>query len=145
MGSHTAVVLSKSTMSVNTEQFIGKEGQPFEVSYNRRDLITYAIGIGCTELPFVYELHKDFVPFPSYPIVLGFKGDEQDIVPFPSPAMMNTPFAPLPGVVTALDGERLIEVIKPLPAEGATLIQHDKLIGIFKRGSGAAAQVESTI
>jgi len=108
-------------------------------------LITYAIGIGCTELPFVYELDDHFTPFPTYPIVLGFKGDSQDVVPFPSEAMMNAPMAPLPGVVTGLDGERLIEVITPLPKDGATLVQHDKLIGIFKRGSGAAAQIESTI
>lgn len=53
--------------------------------------------------------------------------------------------APLPGVVTGLDGERFIEIIRPIPTEGATLVQKDKLIGIFKRGSGAAMQLESTI
>lgn len=42
-------------------------------SYNRRDLLTYALGIGCSDLHYVYEGHSDFAAFPTYPVVLGFK------------------------------------------------------------------------
>ena len=69
------------------------------MSYNRRDLVTYAVGIGCTELPFVYENNKAFAAFPTYPIVLGFKGSDQDIVAFPSEAMKKQPMCALPGKV----------------------------------------------
>ena len=55
------------------------------VQYTQRDLLLYAQGIGCTELPFTYE-HADegFAAFPTFPIVLSFTGMDQDVVSFPS-------------------------------------------------------------
>ena len=63
---------------VETEGFLNKWVEQ-KVSYNKRDLLTYAIGIGCTELNFVYENNPGFAAFPTYPIVLGFKGTDQDV------------------------------------------------------------------
>ena len=64
---------------VETEEYLNKWTE-FKVAYNKRDLLTYALGIGCggEELQFVYENHDDFQAFPTYPIVLSFKGDDQD-------------------------------------------------------------------
>jgi acyl dehydratase len=115
------------------------------VSFNRKDLILYAIGIGCTELDFVYELSPKFAAFPTYPLVLGFKGTSNDVLSFPSPAMlktMNTP--PLPGTKVGLDGERYLEVLNPLPLEGEFTLKNT-LLGIHKRGQGALVETETTI
>ena len=58
-----------------------------------------SLPFGPDELPFVYENNKAFAAFPTYPIVLGFKGSDQDIVAFPSEAMKKQPMCALPGKV----------------------------------------------
>jgi acyl dehydratase len=126
--------------TVNGADYLTSEWDTIPVSYNRRDLITYAVGIGCTELPFIYELNPGFAAFPTYPIVLAFKGSDQDIVTFPSPAMMKIPMVLLPGTITGLDGERYIEQIAQIPAAGAELMLRQKVIGVHKKGSGAIVE-----
>ena len=42
-----------------------------------------------------------------------------------------------------LDGERYIEMIKPLDPEGGVLTSKTKLIGVHKRGSGASVEQET--
>ena len=117
-----------------------------KVSYNKRDLLTYAVGIGCTELNFVYENHPDFSAFPTYPIVLNFKGTDQDVVSFPSEAMTEgAPYPPLPGVRVGLDGERYLECIRPLDTDGEELTMRSRVIGVHKRGSGASVETEALI
>jgi len=77
--------------------------------------------------------------------VLPFKGTESDVLSFPSPAMMksmNTP--PLPGTKVALDGERYLEILHPLPLEGEFKLT-SKVIGVHKRGKGALVENEVTI
>jgi hypothetical protein len=49
---------------------------------DRRDVIVYALGVGVTEPAFAFEDHEDFAPLPTYPLVLSFKGESQDVVPF---------------------------------------------------------------
>jgi len=105
----------------------------------------YSIGIGCSELDFVYELSPKFSAFPTYPIVLGFKGTANDVLSFPSPMMMQTMSTPpLPGTKVGLDGERFLEILHPLPLEG-TFTLKDTLIGVHKRGQGALVETETTI
>lgn len=92
-------------------EFLGVEKR-IEASYTKRDLILYALGIGASELPFVYENHDEFVAFPTFPIVLPFKGVAYDVVGFPSDAMMEgSVVPPVPGAKFVLDGERYLEVI----------------------------------
>lgn len=130
---------------VDITKHIGKTSPTVKVSFNKRDLILYAVGIGCNELNFVYENSKNFAAFPTYPIVLAFKGEEQDVVSFPSKVMTKTMLMPpLPGFKFILDGERYLEVINPLPTSGEFQMDN-KLIGIHKRGSGALVVTESTI
>eukprot|EP01047_Picozoa_sp_COSAG01_P069911 COSAG01_NODE_10464_length_2159_cov_176.909709_3_plen_79_part_01 len=46
---------------VDTAEFItGEWGEPQTVSFNQRDLLTYAVGIGCTEMKFIYEQDEGF-------------------------------------------------------------------------------------
>lgn len=132
---------------IDCAQFINSDfGEMREVSYNTRDLITYAIGVGCKELSFVYENHDDFSAFPTYPIVFGFKGTDQDVVSFPSPFMTEGPMPPyLPGTKVGLDGERYIEKVNDLDPAGGTLYLRSKIIGINKKGSGASIETEDVL
>jgi len=104
----------------------------------------YAIGIGSEDLRYVYELDSNFSAFPTYGIVLGFKGNSSSVVGFLSTSMMKT-MTELDGIKVILDGERYLEVINPLPAEGAALKLKGTLIGVHKRGPGAIVETESII
>ena len=130
---------------IDTSKFLN-QWTTQKVSYLTRDLLTYAVGIGCTDLNFVYENNKGFEAFPTYPIVLSFKGTDQDVVTFPSKAMAEGPkMPPLPGVVAGLDGERYIEKVNEMPPKGAKLILKQRLAGVQKRGSGATVQQEAIL
>lgn len=130
---------------VETEPFLNKWTE-FKVAYNKRDLLTYAVGIGCEELNFTYEHDEDFAAFPTYPIVLNFKGTDQDVVSFPSEAMASgPPMPPLPGIKVGLDGERYIEKIHPLDVDGGELTIKARIIGVHKRGSGASVEKEELL
>jgi len=111
--------------------------------YNKRDLLLYSMGIGANDLRWAYENDGDFAAFPTYPLVLLFKGDSEDVVSFPSPAMMEGPqLPPLPGIKVGLDGERYVEMIRPLDPEGSEITMKSRLIGIHKRGTGASVETE---
>lgn len=130
---------------METEKWLDKWAEQ-PVSYMQRDLLLYAIGIGCTELDFVYEHAANFAAFPTYSFVLPFKGTSQEVVSFPSEAMMKgAKFPPLSGVKVGLDGERFIEVVNPLPTEGAQLRLKARVTGVFKRGSGATVEYETLL
>lgn len=125
-----------------------------DVAYTRRDLLLYAAGINAQSLQFAWEEDDKFAAFPTFPIVLGFKGDRQGVVPFPSPAMANAPESPpLEGIKFVLDGERSIEQINPLPIgipgdetdAPVTLKLRQRIIGVHKRGSGASVETEALI
>jgi hypothetical protein len=53
------------------------------------------------ELRFLYEDHEEFCAFPTFPLVLPFKGTAHDVVPFPSPTLFSFP----PGDVWALSSK----------------------------------------
>lgn len=130
---------------VETESFLNKWTEQ-KVAYNKRDLLLYAVGIGSQDLNFTYEHDDDFAAFPTYPIVLTFKGTDQDVVDFPSEAMgEGPPMPPLPGIKVGLDGERFIEKLAPLDPEGGELTVKARLIGVHKRGSGASVEREDLI
>ncbi|CAN0369582.1 unnamed protein product, partial [Hapterophycus canaliculatus] len=70
-------------LAVNAEDIVGSAEGPFAVSYTSRDLLVYALGIGATELRYLHEDHQGFRAFPTYPLVLPYKGTSSDVVPFP--------------------------------------------------------------
>lgn len=131
----------------DTSAFIeDKFDKGIPVSYNQRDLLLYASGIGCHELKYVFEYDSDFAAFPTYPVVLSFKGTENSVCQFPSEAMMaimRNP--PLHGVKGGLDGERYIERVNPIDPDGGELVLQTRLVGIHKRGSGASVETEGRL
>lgn len=85
---------------IDTCSIIGQSQGSFRVSYNSRDILLYALGIGChgrdddrpgdAEMRYLYEGHPYFSAFPTYPLVLPFKGASSDVVPFPGTSRSST-------------------------------------------------------
>lgn len=120
------------------------------VAYTTRDLSLYAVGIGApgckSELKYVYERHPDFAAFPTYPLVLGFKGASSDVVGFPSPAMRSvSSFGRLQPKGPMLDGERHIVLHRPLPPGGSALFLRSSVLGVHPKRSGTVLETESEL
>lgn len=132
-------------MAMDTATFTNGPKIVQDVEYNDRDLILYALGIGSKDPRFVYENDSDFAAFPTYPIVLTFKGTSTSTLQFPPPTMGSYPLPPLKGVKTGLDAEKRIEKVAQLPKEGAKLKLVGRVVGCHKKGSGALVEREFDI
>lgn len=102
----------------------GPWGEAVEISYDRRDVLLYAVGIGSRDLRFVYEGHPDFAVFPTFSIRWGGAGAPLDTTLVPnSPGPLN------------IDAERYLEMVKPLPTAGSVFVR-SRVVGIHPRGRG---------
>lgn len=113
----------------------GPWGEPVAITYAERDVLLYAVGIGCTDLRFAYEKHPEFAVFPTFAIRWGGRGIVVDTKALP----------PSPGPLT-IDAEREIEALAPLPLAGTVHVR-SRLISVQPRGKGNAfveAQAEVT-
>ncbi|TFK29504.1 peroxisomal dehydratase [Coprinopsis marcescibilis] len=119
------------------------------VAWNKRDLLTYAVGVGAknNEFPFIYELDPSFSALPTYPVVLSLKGSGQDVNNF-AEALKGRPVEGLP----KLDPNRVvhatqsIEIVKQLPlvsGEGWKLTS--RYTGIVENKSGLILTVENQL
>jgi acyl dehydratase len=112
----------------------GPWGDPVEISYEKRDVLLYAVGVGVQDLRYVYEGHPDFSVFPTFPIRWGSAGapiDENLI-----------PRSPLPLMI---DAERYLSVERPLPLEGTVSVR-SRVIGVHPRGKGNGfVECETTV
>ncbi|GAA5992148.1 hypothetical protein JCM10908_001789 [Rhodotorula pacifica] len=125
----------------NLDKAVGHESAPTPVSWNQRDLLLYAVGIGAKkdELAFTYENNPNWHSFPTYPLVLGLKGDSQDVVNF---AKAKDGSAPNPGL-PPLDPNRLvhaeqsIEILGEIPSDsGKGWSLKRKCVGVKDTGKG---------
>lgn len=102
----------------------GPWGNPVSISYNVRDVLLYAVGIGITDLRFIYENHSGFSVFPTFAIRWGGAGAPVDTSLIPgSPGPLN------------IDAERYLEVLGPLPTNGTVSVR-SRLIGVHPKGTG---------
>ena len=102
----------------------GPWGETVAISYDRRDVLLYAVGIGTRDLRFVYEGHEDFAVFPTFPIRWGGAGAPLDPAHVPgSPGPLN------------IDAERYLESVRPLPSAGTVFVR-SRVVGIHPRGKG---------
>ena len=102
----------------------GPWGDPVTIEYERRDVLLYAVGIGTTDLRFVYEGIPGFPcsqPFPFDGAVPGHRSTQQRVPSSPGP--LN------------IDAERYLEVLSPLPTSGKVQVR-SRLIGVHPRGKG---------
>jgi hypothetical protein len=52
---------------------------------------------------------------------------------------------PIPGVRVGLDGERYVEMLRPIPTDGGEFTLRERIVGVHKRGSGASVEYEHVI
>lgn len=131
---------------VDVAKILSAPEQTYEATYNQRDLLLYAAGIGESDLQFTYEFHENFAAFPLYPVVLGFKGNSQDVVPFPPPTAINFPEGfPVVNPANMLHGEQSLELFRPLDPDGASLTAKSKIISFFDKGSGTLMESETLV
>jgi acyl dehydratase len=117
--------------------------EPVPVSYNKRDAIIYALGVGSSELKFTYENDDTFSVLPTYPVVLGMKGTSSDTVVFGSGYQEIPGFDIDPTMI--LHGEQSLEILQgPLPVEGEFTSQ-GRITGLYDKGKGAVMVTESII
>ncbi|SAM07747.1 hypothetical protein [Absidia glauca] len=132
---------------VDVEKAVGHKYKPERLSCNRRDHILYALGVGVSEdeLKYLFELNPDFTVLPTYPLVLGLKGDSSDVNLYQDRA---TGGGPLPGMPPfdqnkLVHGEQSFEVINPWPVAGGSFIAQKSCTGVFDKGSGMV--IEQTV
>lgn len=130
---------------------VGFEYPPQEVSWLKRDVLLFANSIGAKndELHFLYELHPNFAVFPTYSVILPFKHTDQETIDF----YARSQAIPIPGVPKfdsrrAVDGQRKLTVLKPLPptSAGKKFELRNKVIGIYDKGkAGTVIESEQSI
>lgn len=109
-------------------------GDAVEIRYDVRDVLLYAVGVGATDLRFIFEGDEQFAVFPTFPIRWCGVGVPIDKTAIPAS----------PGPLT-IDAERFIEVLKPFPISGTVKVA-SRLIGVHSRGKGAAfVETESLV
>ncbi|KAK8042103.1 Thioesterase/thiol ester dehydrase-isomerase [Apiospora rasikravindrae] len=117
----------------------GFEYPPKEVSWLKRDALLFAASIGCTsdELQFLFELDPNFSVFPTYPVVLPFKEDAQEVIDFyAAQKAIKIPGVPEFDARRVVDGQRLVQFLKPLPATsaGKKFEIRTKVLGVYDKG-----------
>ncbi|KAI9675549.1 MAG: hypothetical protein M1822_008902 [Bathelium mastoideum] len=134
---------------------MGEPGVGFEypakaVSWLKRDVLLFANSIGCTadELHFLYELHPNFAVFPTYAIILPFRGTNIGVIDFYA-SQRQTPIPGIPPLdpKRVVDGERKIEFYKPLPtsSEGKQFEIRAKVLGVYDKGKGTVVETENLL
>ncbi|KAJ4495698.1 HotDog domain-containing protein [Lentinula edodes] len=138
-------------MAAEISKLIGYELPDRPVSWLKRDLILYALGIGAKDdsddLSFIYELDPNFAAFPTYPVVLTFKGDSQELNLF-AETMKSSALPGLPPVDLgkSVHGSQSIEILKPLPlTSGPGWKWKTKYTGVSENKSGVVITNENLL
>lgn len=89
--------------------------------------------------PTPQELHPNFAVFPTYPIILPFKHETQEVIDFyaaQSANSMSIPGAPKLDPKRVVDGERSMTFFKPLPttSAGRKFEIRGKVVGVYDKG-----------
>lgn len=108
---------------------IGAAGEPTERSWDSKDCLLYALGVGAgiDELQFTTEKNQQVLP--TFAVIIGGGG-----VPFSKIGSFN------PAML--VHGEQAIEVYAPIPAEG-TIRSTGRIPAIWDKGKGAVVVMES--
>ncbi|KAF7548456.1 hypothetical protein G7046_g8666 [Stylonectria norvegica] len=130
---------------------VGFEYPAQEVSWLARDVLLFANTIGCTseELHFLYELNPKFDVFPTYPVVLLFKGNTQDVIDFyAAQKAVKIPGVPDFDPSRVVDGQRKMGFFKALPptSEGHKFEFRTRVLGVYDKGKpGSVVETESDL
>jgi acyl dehydratase len=103
---------------------VGKPLPSSTFRYDDRDVMLYALGVGCgpADLPFVYE--RDLRVLPTFAVVPAF------------PALVAMVGALEVNLMMLLHGEQRIELFEPIPTSG-TLVTTPTVTAVHDKGKGA--------
>ncbi|KAJ3318417.1 hypothetical protein HDV06_000493 [Boothiomyces sp. JEL0866] len=134
-------------MSFDQSKVVGYQYPDEHVTFNQRELILYALGIGVHDLKYTYELDKNFAAFPTYALVLPLKGSYLDINSYAaqSSKTWNIPGMPKINLNKLVHGEQYYEVLNPLPKTGGDFTMKTKLAGVYDVGKSMVVATESTL
>ena len=95
------------------------------------------------------ELDPNFAVFPTYPIILSFKGTNQDVIDFYA-AQKSVAITGVPAfdATRVVDGQRRLQSFKPLPASsaGKTFEVRTKVVGVYDKGRpGSVVETETDL
>ena len=107
---------------------LGIELPPMSYEYDDRDVMLYALGVGASELDFVFE--RNLKVLPTFAVIPGF------------PAMMGLAATVEINPVMLVHGEQRIKLHKPIPTKGK-LTTAGKVTGVYDKGKGALLVVEA--
>ncbi|CAJ0544079.1 Ff.00g040720.m01.CDS01 [Fusarium sp. VM40] len=130
---------------------VGFEYPPVEVKWLQRDVLLFAntIGAAADELHFLYEFDPKFAVFPTYPVILPFKKDSQEVVDYyKANEAIQIPGVPKLDYKRVVDGQRRIEFLKALPTTSASrkFETRQKVIGVYDKGSpGTVLETETNL
>ncbi|HEU4760590.1 MAG TPA: MaoC/PaaZ C-terminal domain-containing protein [Dehalococcoidia bacterium] len=109
-------------------EVVGLELAATSFAYDDRDVMLYALGVGATELDFIYERNLKVLPtfavIPAFPALMGLTG-----------AVEINP-------VMVLHGEQGFTIKKPVPVKGK-LTTAGKVTGVYDKGKGALVTLET--
>jgi acyl dehydratase len=110
--------------------YVGKTLDKVTYSYTERDVMLYALGVGCgrEQLAFTYE--KDLQVLPTFAVIASF------------PAMMKLGGVLRVNPAMVLHGEQAIALKAPIPTRG-TLTTTPTVSAVYDKGKGAVAVIET--
>lgn len=108
---------------------VGKEGGPVSRSWNSKDCLLYAVGVGAglDELQFATEKNQQVLP--TFAVIIGGGGAPIGAAGQFNPAML-------------VHGEQGIELLRPIPPEGK-VTSRGRIEGVWDKGSGAVIETSS--
>jgi acyl dehydratase len=107
----------------------GKTGAPVERSWNSKDCLLYALGVGAGTDELAFTTEKDQRVLPTFAVIVGGGG-----IPFAAIGKFN------PAML--VHGEQAIEVFGPIPAEGSVR-STGRIADVWDKRSGAVVVMES--
>ncbi|KAK0534032.1 hypothetical protein OC835_002822 [Tilletia horrida] len=139
-----------SSTHVDFSRTVGHAFPAQPVAWKRRDLLLYAVGInaGPEQLSYIYEGVPSFRAFPTYPLVLGLRGDSDDTNVF---AERIAGRAALPGFPkldpnTIVHGEQSLTVLKPLPlVSGPGWTLQSRVTAVHDKGKALILESEASL
>ena len=108
---------------------VGLELAPTQFSYEERDTMLYALGVGARELEFIFE--RGLKALPTFAVIPAF------------PALMGLSAAVDINPVMILHGEQGFRISKTIPSSGH-LTTSGKVTGVYDKGKGALVTIETT-
>jgi hypothetical protein len=157
--------------TIDLDSLTSRKLGSLEYSYTERDLVLYALGLGCSaeedgeELRFLFEQDARFAALATFGVIPAFPVTRS--VPMghylpnykqvrgrgrrpaagaPAPAAaaaaLDPPPPPTRTQLNALHGEHYLELLAPMPRSGR-LVTRPRLLDIADKGSGAVAILQS--